>query len=143
MPRPFNNRSFMEPVIIVGGGLGGLMLAALLEKAGLVYTVLERSTVAKMPLEGGGVIALTTQIQPLLQQLGFLSALEGLSKPVEQITVLDHSQVDGAHAKPVRLGRINFAFARERLGLHGLYYILHAGLRMHERKIFFWVLRAY
>ncbi|KAF9376098.1 hypothetical protein CPB97_011047 [Podila verticillata] len=108
----------MEPVIIVGGGLGGLMLAALLEKAGLVYTVLERSTVAKMPLEGGGVIALTTQIQPLLQQLGFLSALEGLSKPVEQITVLDHSQVDGAHAKPVRLGRINFAFARER---HGYY----------------------
>jgi 2-polyprenyl-6-methoxyphenol hydroxylase-like FAD-dependent oxidoreductase len=105
----------MEPVIIVGGGLGGLMLAALLEKAGLVYTVLERSTTAKMPLEGGGVIVLTTQIQPVLQQLGFLSALEDLSKPVEQITVMDHLQLHGAyHANPVLLGQINFAFARER-----------------------------
>ncbi|KAG0330673.1 hypothetical protein BG000_011597 [Podila horticola] len=109
----------MEPVIIVGGGLGGLMLAALLERAGLVYTVLERSTTAKMPLEGGGVIVLTAQIQPVLQQLGFLSALEGLSKPVEQITVLDHLQLQGAyHAKPVLLGQINFAFARERHGYH-------------------------
>ncbi|KAG0352243.1 hypothetical protein BG005_008286 [Podila minutissima] len=72
-----------------------------------------------MPLEGGGVIVLTTQIQPLLQQLGFLSTLEGLSKPVEQITVLDHLQLNGAyHAKPVPLGQINFAFARERHGYH-------------------------
>ncbi|KAG0018282.1 hypothetical protein BGZ82_000487 [Podila clonocystis] len=109
----------MEPVIIVGGGLGGLILAALLEKAGLVYTVLERSETAKMPLEGGGVIVLTTQIQPLLQQLGFLSTLEDLSKPVEQITVLDHLQLNGAyHATPVQLGQINFAFARERYGYH-------------------------
>ncbi|KAG0078681.1 hypothetical protein BGZ93_007744 [Podila epicladia] len=109
----------MEPVIIVGGGIGGLILAALLEKAGLVYIVLERSTTAKMPLEGGGVIVLTTQIQPLLQQLGFLSTLEGLSKPVEQVTVLDHLQLIGAyHAKPVQLGQINFAFARERHGYH-------------------------
>lgn len=143
LPSPFNNH-FMEPVIIVGGGLGGLILAALLEKAGLVYTILERSAVAKMPLEGGGVIVLTTQIQPLLQQLGFLSALEDLSKPVEQITVLDHSQLHGAHAKPVRLGRINFAFARERLGLHRLLlFSVHTGPRMHERIIFFGVLRAY
>lgn len=34
-------------VIIAGGGLGGLFLGALLEKAGTPYIILERSTTVK------------------------------------------------------------------------------------------------
>lgn len=34
-------------VLIVGAGLGGLMLGALLEKANIPYTIFERATVVK------------------------------------------------------------------------------------------------
>ncbi|KAF9356077.1 hypothetical protein BGX26_005761 [Mortierella sp. AD094] len=79
----------MDKVIIAGGGLAGLLLAILLERASIDYVVLERSPVAKMPLEGGGVIWITSQFQPLLQQLGLLDSLRNMSKPMSRITVLD------------------------------------------------------
>lgn len=85
----------MEKVVIVGGGLGGLLLALLLEKAGLDYVVLERSDVAKMPTEGGGIIPITSQIQPLLKQLELLNALQKVAKPLSQISVLEVEQGSG------------------------------------------------
>ncbi|KAG0272389.1 hypothetical protein BGZ96_005329, partial [Linnemannia gamsii] len=79
----------MDPVIIVGAGLGGLLLALLLEQAPtpIPYTILERSTERKWPLEGGGVIFLTPQIHPLLARLGILDALREISRPVAALTV--------------------------------------------------------
>ncbi|KAG0316289.1 hypothetical protein BGZ97_007105, partial [Linnemannia gamsii] len=81
----------MDPVIIVGAGLGGLLLALLLDQAPtpIPYTILERSTERKWPLEGGGVIFLTPQIHPLLARLGILDALREISRPVATLTVYE------------------------------------------------------
>ncbi|KAG0212279.1 hypothetical protein BGX33_003725 [Mortierella sp. NVP41] len=54
-------------VLIVGGGLGGLMLGALLEKAAIPYTIFERTPTIK-PL--GSVMFLGPNIMPLFAQLG-------------------------------------------------------------------------
>ncbi|KAF9198080.1 hypothetical protein BGZ49_001212 [Haplosporangium sp. Z 27] len=108
----------MEDIIIVGGGLAGLLLAVLLERASLNYIVLERSPVAKMPLEGGGIISITSQIQPLLQQLGLLDALRGMSKPVSRVTVLENEQGSGHQLKVV--GTIDSTFSYSRYGYYTL-----------------------
>lgn len=44
MPDPFTNK---PNVLIVGAGLGGLMLGALLEKQGVPYTIFERAPTVK------------------------------------------------------------------------------------------------
>ncbi|KAG0060456.1 hypothetical protein BGZ89_012255 [Linnemannia elongata] len=61
----------MDPVIIVGA---------------------ERSTERKWPLEGGGVIFLSPQIQPLLARLGILDDLRKISRPVAALTVYERHQ---------------------------------------------------
>ncbi|KAF9147834.1 hypothetical protein BG015_010450 [Linnemannia schmuckeri] len=90
----------MDPVIIVGAGLGGLLLALLLDQATtpIPYTILERSTERKWPLEGGGVIFLTPQIHPLLARLGILEALREISRPVAALTVYEYHQYAKAAA---------------------------------------------
>ncbi|KAG9325461.1 hypothetical protein KVV02_004774 [Mortierella alpina] len=103
----------MDKVIIVGGGLGGLLLAILLERASIDYVVLECSPVAKMPLEGGGVISMTSQIQPLLQQLSILPLLKDLTKPVSRVTVLEVLQ--GSGKQPTVCGVIDSAFSLSRM----------------------------
>ncbi|KAF8924139.1 hypothetical protein BGZ58_002116 [Dissophora ornata] len=69
-------------VIIVGGGLGGLTAAILLERAGIKYHVFERAKEVK-PL-GAGII-LNAAIQPVFEQLGILDAIRGISKKVHTI----------------------------------------------------------
>ncbi|KAF8933509.1 hypothetical protein BGZ47_010842 [Haplosporangium gracile] len=90
----------MDPVIIVGAGLGGLLLALLLDQVptSIPYTILERSTERKWPLEGGGVIFLTPQIHPLLARLGILEALREISRPVAALTVYEYRQYAKAAA---------------------------------------------
>ncbi|CAO3574425.1 unnamed protein product [Mortierella alpina] len=108
----------MDKVIIVGGGLGGLLLAILLERASIEYVVLERSPVAKMPLEGGGVISMTSQIQPLLQQLGLLPLLKDMAKPVSRVTV--NEVLQGSGRQPTACGAIDSAFSLSRYGYYSL-----------------------
>ncbi|KAF9935320.1 hypothetical protein BGZ67_003453 [Mortierella alpina] len=70
----------MEPnihVIIVGAGIGGLMLATLLEKAGTSYQVLEKSEELK-PL---GCAVTLSSVGHLFEQLGLRDDLNELSKP--------------------------------------------------------------
>lgn len=102
----------MEKVIIVGGGLGGLLLAILLERASLDYVVLERLTVAKHPLEGGGIITITSQIQPALKQLGLLDKLKEVSKPISRITVHEVEQGGGKQMAPCGVIDSTFSMSR-------------------------------
>jgi 2-polyprenyl-6-methoxyphenol hydroxylase-like FAD-dependent oxidoreductase len=64
-------------VIIVGGGIGGLLLAILLDRAGIDYLVLEK-TLKYKPL--GSMLILGTQILLLFDQLGFLEEFDRFSK---------------------------------------------------------------
>ncbi|KAG9070979.1 hypothetical protein KI688_008522 [Linnemannia hyalina] len=72
-------------VLVVGGGLGGLVLAILLQRAGIDYLVLEQSVLIR-PI--GSVIALSPLVLPLLEQLGLLDEIKLLSKPLGKITIL-------------------------------------------------------
>ncbi|KAG0003321.1 hypothetical protein BGZ80_003243 [Entomortierella chlamydospora] len=79
-------------VIIAGGGLGGLVLAILLQRAGIDYFILEQSVIIR-PL--GTVVVISAMVSPLMEQLGLLDEIESHSKPFGGITFLqdDHSFV--------------------------------------------------
>ncbi|KAF9198679.1 hypothetical protein BGZ49_000426, partial [Haplosporangium sp. Z 27] len=68
-----NNSSL---VLIVGAGLGGLMLGAILETANINYHILERATEAR-PL--GSAISLTGDVLPIFEQLGIYEDLKKAS----------------------------------------------------------------
>ncbi|KAG0047651.1 hypothetical protein BGZ83_007317 [Gryganskiella cystojenkinii] len=71
-------------ILIAGAGLGGLLLGALLEKAGMEYHIFERATKVK-PL--GSAMTLGPTILPALEQLGLLEELKKISKPIEQLNI--------------------------------------------------------
>ncbi|KAG0316107.1 hypothetical protein BGZ97_007397, partial [Linnemannia gamsii] len=64
-------------VLIVGAGLGGLVLGALLEKAKIPYTIFERATVVK-PL--GSALFMMAPMLSLLAQLEILDDFIAISK---------------------------------------------------------------
>ncbi|KAG0222754.1 hypothetical protein BGW42_006342 [Actinomortierella wolfii] len=74
-------------VLIVGAGLGGLMLAALLERAGVPYVVLERSQEAR-PL--GSAICVTPTVTAVFKQLGVYDELVKNSLPLHKTTNHTH-----------------------------------------------------
>ncbi|KAF9083136.1 hypothetical protein BGX23_011758 [Mortierella sp. AD031] len=76
---PISGRKNVPHVLISGGGLGGLMLALLLEKAGISYLVLERAKEVK-PL--GAVMALSSGVLGIFEQLQLLEGLLGVSKSI-------------------------------------------------------------
>ncbi|KAG0260760.1 hypothetical protein BGZ95_004363 [Linnemannia exigua] len=64
-------------VLIVGAGLGGLMLGALLEKSGVPYKIFERSSTVK-PL--GSAMSIGPTLLPIFQQLGIYDDIVAISK---------------------------------------------------------------
>ncbi|KAF9195688.1 hypothetical protein BGZ50_003858 [Haplosporangium sp. Z 11] len=65
-------------VLIVGAGIGGLTLAALLERAGIEYTIFERAK-AVIPL--GSALSIGANVMPLFEQLGILDEVLKNAKP--------------------------------------------------------------
>ncbi|GJJ74071.1 hypothetical protein EMPS_06429 [Entomortierella parvispora] len=66
----------LPSVIIVGAGLGGLLLAILLDRIGIEYTVLERSAVFRSL---GSAMAMGPHLLPVFEQLGMLKELQDIS----------------------------------------------------------------
>ncbi|KAF9089234.1 hypothetical protein BGX29_012161 [Mortierella sp. GBA35] len=64
-------------VLIVGAGLGGLMLGALLEKSGVPYTIFERATTVN-PL--GSAMSIGPLLLPVFQQLGIYDEFLSIEK---------------------------------------------------------------
>ncbi|KAF9203186.1 hypothetical protein BGZ49_006682 [Haplosporangium sp. Z 27] len=66
-------------VLIVGAGLGGLTLAAILEKANIPYEIFEKASALK-PL--GSAIAVGPPVMPMLTQLGIIDQVISKGVPV-------------------------------------------------------------
>ncbi|KAF9110949.1 hypothetical protein BGX30_007815, partial [Mortierella sp. GBA39] len=64
-------------VLIVGAGLGGLLLGALLERCDIPYEIFERASSVK-PL--GSALNIAAQMAPLLIQLGIYEQFEQISR---------------------------------------------------------------
>ncbi|KAG0255871.1 hypothetical protein DFQ27_006012 [Actinomortierella ambigua] len=70
-------------VLISGAGIGGVMLAGLLEKAGISYQVFEKASEVK-PL--GSAISFSSNIIPVFRQLGIFDEIERHSLPLFKFT---------------------------------------------------------
>ncbi|KAG0203221.1 hypothetical protein BGX33_009243 [Mortierella sp. NVP41] len=64
-------------VLIVGAGLGGLLLGALLERCNIPYTIFERAAVVK-PL--GSAMSVGGHLMPVFEQLGVMEKIAAAGK---------------------------------------------------------------
>ncbi|KAF9189456.1 hypothetical protein BGZ51_009567 [Haplosporangium sp. Z 767] len=81
-----NSSRTKTKVLIIGGGIGGLTMGILMERAQIDYLILERiSSIRPM----GSAIALSSVVQPLFSQLGILDEIHASSKPVSGMTLLN------------------------------------------------------
>ncbi|GJJ68649.1 hypothetical protein EMPS_00995 [Entomortierella parvispora] len=72
-------------VMIVGAGLAGLLLAILLDKAGITYEIYERASSVK-PL--GSIMSLNANIQAAIDQIGLLEELKAISFPAGEANIM-------------------------------------------------------
>ncbi|KAG0231042.1 hypothetical protein BGX31_005654 [Mortierella sp. GBA43] len=103
-------------IIIVGAGLGGLMMAILLERLHIPYHIFERATTVK-PL--GAAMSLGASILPVFEQLGLLEEIKKISFPCRTVDMYDRKlknigSIDQRSHKTL-LGYESFIFARPRL----------------------------
>ncbi|KAF9895589.1 hypothetical protein BX616_009318, partial [Lobosporangium transversale] len=68
-------------VLIVGAGLGGLMLAMLLERIDVSYLILERASELRSL---GSAMTMGASILPVFEQLGLLEEINKISLPVDK-----------------------------------------------------------
>ncbi|KAG0241835.1 hypothetical protein B0O80DRAFT_127595 [Mortierella sp. GBAus27b] len=75
-------------VTIVGGGIGGLSLANMFEKAGINYVVLEKATSIRAL---GASLGLDASSMPVMEQLGLLKDFYEASNPVRHFNFYNES----------------------------------------------------
>ncbi|KAF9931279.1 hypothetical protein FBU30_010508 [Linnemannia zychae] len=88
-------------VLIVGAGLGGLMLGALLEKSNVPYMIFERAVAVK-PL--GSAMAIGPTLLPVFHQLGiydefltigkYITHTQGIKESMETYRASDHRPIE-------------------------------------------------
>ncbi|KAF9079842.1 hypothetical protein BGX27_005901, partial [Mortierella sp. AM989] len=87
---------YIPDVLIIGAGLGGLMLGAVLEKADISYHIFERAAEVR-PL--GSAIAISGNILPVFEQLGIYDEMKNES--------IRHDEMDYYDANIKHLGAIS------------------------------------
>ncbi|KAG0294979.1 hypothetical protein BGZ96_000117 [Linnemannia gamsii] len=92
-------------VLIVGAGVGGLMLALCLERAGIDYIILERTQQLPVPKS---TIQLGPNTLRAIEQLGLLDEVMQVAKPVSTLTLMKHNMTV--------TGRMDCLFTKERYG---------------------------
>ncbi|KAF9151026.1 hypothetical protein BG015_007152 [Linnemannia schmuckeri] len=92
-------------VLIVGAGVGGLVLALCLERAGIDYILLERTQQLPVPKT---TIQLGPNTLRAIEQLGLLDEVMQVAKPVSGLTLMKHNMTVS--------GRIDTLFCKERYG---------------------------
>ncbi|KAG0285531.1 hypothetical protein BGZ96_010216 [Linnemannia gamsii] len=96
-------------ILIAGGGLGGVTLAVLLERAKIDFELFESSS-SVSPL--GSAILIGPTVMPLFEQLGLLRRLQETSKPIKTMHLLEESLK--------RIGEIDLADHKEQTGYDSL-----------------------
>ncbi|KAG0377071.1 hypothetical protein BGX24_006752 [Mortierella sp. AD032] len=92
-------------VLIVGAGVGGLMLALCLERAGIDYVLLERTHQLPVPKS---TIQLAANTLRAIEQLGLLEEVMQIAKPVSKMTLMKQNMSV--------TGRMDALFFKERYG---------------------------
>jgi len=95
--------TFKFKVIVVGGGISGLAMGVMLERANIDYMILETGDEIR-PL--GAVLSLQPTVMRAMEQLGLLEDLLRQSNVMTGVTLLDH--------KLNNICEINVDYARER-----------------------------
>ncbi|KAG0097694.1 hypothetical protein BGZ93_002175 [Podila epicladia] len=82
-----NAKDLVKPkVLIVGAGIGGLMLAFLLQKGGVPFLVIERAAEVK-PLGSG--LTMGSNVKPLFEQLGIYKEFQAIGKMGVHVKLLN------------------------------------------------------
>ncbi|KAF9971600.1 hypothetical protein BGZ73_005424, partial [Actinomortierella ambigua] len=92
-------------VLIVGGGVSGLFMAILLERAGINYVVIEKQKTFKPSARS---VCLSAVVFPVLEQLGLLQDIKEIAKPVGAFLVVTH--------KYDKIGELSLRSFEERYG---------------------------
>ncbi|KAF9929281.1 hypothetical protein BGZ67_006412 [Mortierella alpina] len=94
-------------VIIVGSGIGGLITAIMLDRAGIEYVILEKRKTHSVI---GSAIAFTAVVLRVLEQIGLYEDIHKISKEFSRTTI---SMQDGKV-----IGVLDGEFAQERYGYY-------------------------
>ncbi|KAF9344629.1 hypothetical protein BGX26_004095 [Mortierella sp. AD094] len=94
-------------VVIVGAGVGGLVMALCLERAGIDYVVLERAQQLPVPKT---MIQLSANTLRALEQLGLLDEILAISKPVASVRLRRQNMTV--------VGEMDGKWTKERYGYH-------------------------
>ncbi|KAF9436905.1 hypothetical protein BGZ76_002627, partial [Entomortierella beljakovae] len=101
MAQQQNQSSAKPQVLIIGAGIGGLMMAILLDQINIPYHIFERAAEVK-PL--GSAMSFSGDIMSALEQLGIYEDLFKVSKPYEKIKLFN--------GKAKQIGSMDISFSK-------------------------------
>ncbi|KAF9424441.1 hypothetical protein BGZ76_003525 [Entomortierella beljakovae] len=122
-------------VLIVGAGIGGLTLAAILEKAKIPYEIFEKAAILK-PL--GSAMTLGAPVMPMLSQLGIADKVIENAVPATSSKIIAEKdmevvlETDYASDLPEKFGSLSYIISRPKL--QGILLDLIPPERIHLNK---------